>query len=53
MSQLPLRTTGLEHIGVIVPDVTASATFYSRLFNPELHKEKESPLRYYVTLGVG
>ncbi|MEP7245653.1 MAG: VOC family protein [Gammaproteobacteria bacterium] len=53
VSQLPLRTTGLEHIGVIVPDVTASATFYSRLFNPELHKEKEPPLRYYVTLGVG
>jgi catechol 2,3-dioxygenase-like lactoylglutathione lyase family enzyme len=40
-------------MGVIVPDVTAAGKFYGRLFNPELHKEKELPLRYYVTLGVG
>jgi catechol 2,3-dioxygenase-like lactoylglutathione lyase family enzyme len=40
-------------MGTIVPDVTAAATFYSRLFNPELYKEKDPPLRYYVTLGVG
>jgi catechol 2,3-dioxygenase-like lactoylglutathione lyase family enzyme len=52
-SQLPLRTTGLEHMGTIVPDVTAAGKFYGKLFNPELHKEKELPLRYYVTLGVG
>jgi catechol 2,3-dioxygenase-like lactoylglutathione lyase family enzyme len=53
ISQLPLKTTGLEHMGTIVPDVTAAAKFYSRLFNPELYKEKEPPLRYYVPLGVG
>jgi catechol 2,3-dioxygenase-like lactoylglutathione lyase family enzyme len=48
---LPLRTTGLEHIAMIVPDVTVSATFYSKLFNPDgLHKEQEGDLRYYVTL---
>jgi catechol 2,3-dioxygenase-like lactoylglutathione lyase family enzyme len=52
-SQLPLRTTGLEHMGTVVPDVAAAGKFYGRLFNPELHKEKEPPLRYYVTLGVG
>jgi catechol 2,3-dioxygenase-like lactoylglutathione lyase family enzyme len=52
-SQLPLKTTGLEHMGTIVPDVAAAAKFYSRLFNPELYKEKDPPLRYYVTLGVG
>jgi catechol 2,3-dioxygenase-like lactoylglutathione lyase family enzyme len=52
-AQLPLRTTGLEHMGTVVPDVTAAGKFYGRLFNPELHKEKEPPLRYYVTLGVG
>jgi catechol 2,3-dioxygenase-like lactoylglutathione lyase family enzyme len=51
--QLPLRTTGLEHMGTVVPDVTAAAKFYGRLFNPEVHKEKELPLRYYVTLGKG
>jgi catechol 2,3-dioxygenase-like lactoylglutathione lyase family enzyme len=53
VSQLPLKTTGLEHMGTIVPDVTAAAKFYGRLFNPELYKEKDLPLRYYVTLGVG
>jgi len=52
-SQLPLKTTGLEHMGTVVPDVEAAGKFYGRLFNPELHKEKEAPLRYYVTLGVG
>jgi catechol 2,3-dioxygenase-like lactoylglutathione lyase family enzyme len=52
-AQLPLRTTGLEHMGTVVPDVAAAGKFYGRLFNPELHKEKEPPLRYYVTLGVG
>ena len=52
-SQLPLRTTGLEHMGTIVPDVEAAARFYGRLFNPEIYKEKDPPLRYYVTLGVG
>jgi len=52
-SQLPLRSTGLEHMGTVVPDVTAAARFHGRLFNPEVHKEKDPPLRYYVTLGVG
>src|SRR5262245_40849327 len=49
-AQLPLKTTGLEHMGTVVPDVTAAAKFYGRLFNPEVHKEKDPPLRYYVTL---
>ena len=53
VSQLPLRTTGLEHLGTVVPDVDAAGKFYGRLFNPELYKEKDPPLRYYVTLGVG
>lgn len=40
-------------MGTVVPDVEAAGKFYGRLFNPELCKEKEPPLRYYVTLGVG
>lgn len=52
-SQLPLRTTGLEHIGAVVPDVAAAGKYYARLFNPELHKEKAPPLRYYATLNPG
>jgi catechol 2,3-dioxygenase-like lactoylglutathione lyase family enzyme len=51
--QLPLRTTGLEHMGSVVPDVAAAGKFYGRIFNPELYKEKDPPLRYYVTLNPG
>src|SRR5690606_17767686 len=51
--ELPLHTTGLEHIGIVVPDVEKSARFYSRLFNPERQKEKDAPLRYYVMMGTG
>jgi len=51
--ELPLRTTGLEHIGMVVPDVEAAARFYSSLFNPDMQKEKDSPLRYYVMTGTG
>jgi catechol 2,3-dioxygenase-like lactoylglutathione lyase family enzyme len=50
---LPLDTLGLEHIGTVVPDVTRAARFYSRVFNPVLYKEREEPLRYYVTLDPG
>lgn len=50
---LPLNTFGLEHIGTVVPDVTRAAKFYSRVFNPELYKERAEPLRYYVTLDPG
>lgn len=51
--ELPLHTTGLEHIGIVVPDTEKSARFYSRLFNPEMQKEKDAPLRYYVMMGTG
>jgi len=50
---LPLDTLGLEHIGTVVPDVTRSARFFSRVFNPVLYKERDEPLRYYVTLDPG
>jgi catechol 2,3-dioxygenase-like lactoylglutathione lyase family enzyme len=51
--ELPLHTTGLEHIGMVVPDVEAAARFYSSLFNPDMQKEKDAPLRYYVMTGTG
>ena len=50
---MPLDTLGLEHIGTVVPDVTRAARFYSRVFNPVLYKERDEPLRYYVTLDPG
>ena len=52
-SQLPLHTTGLEHLGLLVSDVARAGQFYGRVFNPALYKEREGALRYYVTLGVG
>jgi len=51
--QLPLEAVGLEHIGTVVPDVSAAARFFGRIFNPQVYKEKEEPLRYYVTLDPG
>src|SRR4051812_21642990 len=51
--ELPLRTTGLEHIGMVVPDTEKAARFYSSVFNPEMQKEKDAPLRYYVMTGSG
>src|SRR5262249_19783457 len=51
--QLPLRTTGLEHFGMVVPDVEKAGRFYGPIFNPELHKEAMEPLRYYVSMGIG
>lgn len=48
-----LQTTGLDHIGMLVPDVEEAARFYSRVFNPDLRKENDQPLRYYVMTGSG
>jgi catechol 2,3-dioxygenase-like lactoylglutathione lyase family enzyme len=38
---------------MVVPDVEAAARFYSSLFNPDMQKEKDAPLRYYVMAGTG
>ena len=50
---LPLTTTGLEHLGTLVPDVAKAGEFYARVFSPELHKEREGALRYYVPFDIG
>src|SRR5712671_5196430 len=49
---LPLRTPGLEHLGMTVPDPKAAADFYGRIFNPQLFREKDPPPRFYVTVGT-
>jgi catechol 2,3-dioxygenase-like lactoylglutathione lyase family enzyme len=48
---LPLQTTGLEHIGMTVPDQKASAEWYGRIFDPQLLQERDPPARYYVRMG--
>jgi catechol 2,3-dioxygenase-like lactoylglutathione lyase family enzyme len=49
---LPLRTTGLEHIGMTVPDQKASAEWYGRIFDPQLFQERDPPPRFYVRMGT-
>ena len=51
-SQLPLKTTGLEHVGLTVPDAQKSAKFYGLIFDPQLFQERDPPPRYYVKLGT-
>lgn len=48
---LPLQTTGLEHLGMTVPDQKASAEWYGRIFDPQLFQERDPPPRYYVRMG--
>ena len=52
-SQLPLRTSGLEHLGFTVPEPQKSAAFYGRIFDPQIFQEMSPPLRYYCRLGIG
>src|SRR3954465_10553945 len=52
-SQLPLNTSGLEHVGFTVPDPQKSAAFYGRIFDPQIFQEMSPPLRYYCRLGIG
>jgi catechol 2,3-dioxygenase-like lactoylglutathione lyase family enzyme len=52
-SQLPLKTSGLEHVGFVVPEPQKSAAFYGRIFDPQIFQEMSPPLRYYCRLGIG
>ena len=51
-SQLPLNTSGVEHVGFSVPDPQKSAAFYGRIFDPQIFQEMSPPLRYYCRLGI-
>ena len=51
-AQLPLKTTGIEHVSLWVDDVQQAGDFFGKVFNPSLHKEKQPPLRYYVPLTL-
>lgn len=49
---LPLRTPGLDHLDVMVPDVEATTKFYMGLLNTELHAQAfRGGLRYFVLLN--
>jgi len=49
---LPIKTSGLEHIGVTVPNPEASAKFYGKIFDPQLFKERDIPNRFYCKTGT-
>ena len=51
-SELPIKTSGLEHIGMQVPDQKATAEFYGRIFDPQLFQERDPPPRFYVKIGI-
>jgi catechol 2,3-dioxygenase-like lactoylglutathione lyase family enzyme len=51
-ADLPLDTSGLEHIGMTVPDQEGAAKFYGRIFDPQLFQERDPPPRFYVRTGV-
>jgi catechol 2,3-dioxygenase-like lactoylglutathione lyase family enzyme len=51
-SELPIKTSGLEHIGMQMPDQEASAKFYGRIFDPQLFQERDPPPRFYVKIGI-
>lgn len=49
---LPLRTPGLDHLDVMVPDVEKTTKFYMGLLKTELHaQEFRGGLRYFVLLN--
>jgi catechol 2,3-dioxygenase-like lactoylglutathione lyase family enzyme len=51
-SVLPLRTPGLDHLDVMVPDVEVTARFYMGLLNTELHAQAfQGGNRYFVLLS--
>ncbi len=49
---LPLQNLGLEHLDIVVPDPSASAKFYTRIFKTKLHEQPiRDTVRYFVLLG--
>jgi len=48
---LPLQTTGLDHLSITVPDPQQTATFYGKIFDPQVFHERTGVQRWYVRLG--
>lgn len=49
---LPLNTPGVDHLDVVVPDVEASARFYTSVFTTRLHGQPfQGATRYFILLG--
>ena len=37
---LPLNSSGLDHLSITVPDAVAAATFYGKIFDPQVFHER-------------
>src|ERR1051325_1305010 len=48
---LPLKTSGLDHLPITFPDAVAAATFYGKIFDPQVFHERAGVQRFYVRLG--
>ena len=48
---LPLNSSGLDHVSITVPDAVAAATFYGKIFDPQVFHERTGVQRYYVRIG--
>ena len=48
---LPLNSSGLDHLSITVPDAAAAATFYGKIFDPQVFHERTGVQRYYVRIG--
>ena len=48
---LPLHTTGLDHLSITVPNPPQAASFYGKIFDPQIFHERTGVQRYYVRLG--
>lgn len=48
---LPLNSSGLDHLSITVPDSVAAATFYGKIFDPQVFHERTGVQRYYVRIG--
>src|SRR5262245_7711097 len=48
---LPLKNSGLDHLSITVPDAVAAATFYGKIFDPQVFHERTGVQRYYVRIG--
>ena len=48
---LPLNSSGLDHLSITVPDAVAAATFYGKIFDPQVFHERTGVQRYYVRIG--
>jgi catechol 2,3-dioxygenase-like lactoylglutathione lyase family enzyme len=49
---LPLETSGLDHLSITVPDALEAASFYGRIFDPQVFHERTGVQRYYVRIGA-